>query len=102
MSETRAAIVTGTSAGVGEAVARELVTRGWTVIGIARRPSPVSGERYHHIACDLATVASGDTSLATQLARYGAVLEASRVGLVNNAAVPDGLMPLAKIGRASR
>ena len=34
----RVAIVTGTSAGLGEAVAQQLLERGWSVIGIARRP----------------------------------------------------------------
>ena len=97
LSDNRVAIVTGTSAGVGEAVARELVGRGWSVIGIARRPSAISHERYHHIACDLATVAADESDLASQLAAVRQSPGARRVGLVNNAAAAEGLVPLSRL-----
>jgi benzil reductase ((S)-benzoin forming) len=96
-SEDRVAIVTGTTAGLGHAVARQLLSRRWSVIGIARRPSPISHERYHHIACDLATVAVDEADLARQLAAVRQSLDGRRVGLVNNAAAPEGLMPLRRL-----
>ena len=37
MPNRRLAIVTGTSSGIGEEVARQLLQRKWEVIGIARR-----------------------------------------------------------------
>jgi hypothetical protein len=64
----RIAIITGTSAGLGESVARQLLEGGWSVVGIARRPSPVAHERYRHIACDLATVVADPAPLESRLA----------------------------------
>jgi benzil reductase ((S)-benzoin forming) len=96
MSAERTAIVTGTSAGLGEAVARQLLERGWSVIGIARRPAPFAHERYRHVAYDLAGVADDPASLESQLTLPD-VRTLSRIGLVNNAAVPEGLMPIARL-----
>ena len=66
MSAERTAIVTGTSTGLGEAVARQLLERGWSVIGIARRPAPFTHERYRHVAHDLAGIVEAPTSLESQ------------------------------------
>ncbi|HTK52493.1 MAG TPA: SDR family NAD(P)-dependent oxidoreductase, partial [Gemmatimonadaceae bacterium] len=96
MSAERTAIVTGTSTGLGEAVARQLLERGWSVIGIARRAAPFAHERYRHVAYDLAGVVDAPTSLESQLALHD-VRSLSRIGLVNNAAVPEGLMPVARL-----
>jgi NAD(P)-dependent dehydrogenase (short-subunit alcohol dehydrogenase family) len=91
------AIVTGTSAGLGEAVAEQLLERDWTVVGMARRPSRVTHDRYRHIAIDLATIAADPAALESQLAECLEWTGTSRVGLVNNAAAPEGLMPLANL-----
>lgn len=49
----RTALVIGASSGIGLAFARRLVDRGWTVIGLARRPSPLASERYTHVLGDV-------------------------------------------------
>ncbi|HEX5076902.1 MAG TPA: SDR family NAD(P)-dependent oxidoreductase [Gemmatimonadaceae bacterium] len=95
-SDPNYAIVSGTSTGLGEAVARQLLEHGWLVIGIARRPAPFVHDRYRHVAYDLAGVADDPAALESQLALPD-VRAASRMGLVNNAAVPEGLMPLARL-----
>jgi benzil reductase ((S)-benzoin forming) len=94
---SRIAIVTGTTAGLGAAVASQLVEREWLVIGIARRPSPMTHERYRHIAFDLGDIGRDAGRLAAQLESHLADVHVTRVGLVNNAAAPQGLMPLAQL-----
>ena len=92
------AIVTGTSAGLGEAVARQLLERGWRVVGIARRtPASLTNAAYHHIAYDLATVADDPSPLAAQLNAEVNGQGVRRLGVVNNAAVAEGLMPVADL-----
>lgn len=80
------AIVTGTSSGIGESLARQLLEQGWSVIGVARRASPFTSPAYRHLTLDLADVgsllASFDTSLGP-LVHNKALL---RIGVVNNAA----------------
>src|SRR5690242_17541649 len=84
MSE-RIALVSGTSSGIGAAVARELLKCGWSVVGISRRQAKF-GDGYKHLALDLS-----DASSAKKIEKeFGAKLEEhawQRVGLVNNAAV---------------
>jgi len=91
------AIVTGTSTGIGEAVARQLLERGWVVIGIARRPSAIAHAAYRHVAFDLAMVSEHPAPLEAALETHVGGGSAHRVGLVNNAAAPEGLMPLANL-----
>src|SRR5258708_20346983 len=85
MSE-RLALVTGTSSGIGGAVARELLKRGWQVIGIARRAAKIEDKRYRHLTLDLSDIAKAAPKIEREVgARLGEPWE--RVGLVNNAAV---------------
>ncbi len=82
----RLAVVTGTSSGIGAALAGELLARGWTVLGIARsaveRPEP----GYRHVRFDLSDVAAFEDGLAPRLEAAVAETPWARVGLVNNAA----------------
>jgi len=82
----RFAIVTGTSTGIGAAVARELLKRGWQVVGIARRAAKIEGKGYRHLALDLSDL--GKAGPAIERAVGSRLAEGwERVGLVNNAAV---------------
>lgn len=94
------AVLTGTSSGIGAALLPMLLDAGWRVLGLARRPAPVTHERYHHQSLDLGEPAA--------LAAYfeGPFLEAyqldacQRVALINNAATLDPVGPLFKAGAA--
>jgi NAD(P)-dependent dehydrogenase (short-subunit alcohol dehydrogenase family) len=85
MSE-RIALVTGTSSGIGAAVAKELLKRGWVVVGIARREAKIKDKGYKHLALDLADIGKAAPAIEREV---GKRLNEnwSRVGLVNNAAV---------------
>ena len=60
MNFERLALVTGTSTGIGAAVARELLKRGWQVVGVARRSPQFDRPDYRHLLLDLADVARGE------------------------------------------
>lgn len=80
------ALVTGTSSGIGAAVATQLLEHGWTVMGIARRPAPLDHPSYRHLVFDL-----GDITALTRATDEHVVPRLrdgrwTRVGLVNNAA----------------
>ncbi len=47
------ALVVGASSGIGLALARRLVGRDWTVIGLARRTSELAHDRYTHVIADV-------------------------------------------------
>lgn len=64
------ALVVGSSAGIGLALARRLVARDWTVIGLARRPAELVDPRYRHVLADVSA------------ADYRAVLTAALDGVV--------------------
>jgi benzil reductase ((S)-benzoin forming) len=84
VSAERLALVTGTSTGIGAAVARELLQRGWEVVGVARRSPQFDRPNYRHLSLDLAEVPAAIER------EFGAILAErawERVGLVNNAAV---------------
>lgn len=90
----QAAVVTGVSRGLGEALAAAMLARGFTVVGVGRAAGArLGGARYRHAACDLARpalIAAAVTPLLRALAA-----EAPRsVTLVNNAAVasPTGFV----------
>jgi benzil reductase ((S)-benzoin forming) len=83
---SRLAIVTGTSSGIGEEVARQLLHRGWEVIGIARRAAALDAPGYAHCSLDLADVARLTPALEKQLGSRVRDRGLIRLALVNNAA----------------
>lgn len=91
----RVVIVTGVSRGLGAALARALLDKGLTVLGVGRSSAPgLEGDRddsrYRFAACDLADVAGIDAALAPA---FGALagLAPRWVCLVNNAATTEPL-----------
>jgi len=86
MPNRRLAIVTGTSSGIGEKVARQLLQRGWEVIGIARRAVALDNPGYTHCSLDLADVARLASGLETQVGSRVRDGGLTRIALANNAA----------------
>lgn len=88
---TKTAILTGTSRGIGLALARVLLDRDWRVLGLARRFAPIVDDRYTHLTADL-----GDLGSLQALAREHLVPALTRPGLqrvavINNAAMIGSL-----------
>jgi benzil reductase ((S)-benzoin forming) len=82
----RLAIVTGTSSGIGEALARTLLDRKWRVVGISRRAAAIDSPHYEHVALDLGDVDRLTASLTSALGSAVADASLTRLALVNNAA----------------
>jgi len=55
------AIVTGTSSGIGEAIAQVLLQNGYNVIGLSRRRGDIHHPLFEHLPCDLSDLAVVDT-----------------------------------------
>jgi benzil reductase ((S)-benzoin forming) len=92
----KAAIITGVSRGLGEALAAALLARGFTVSGIGRASSArLAGERYRFVRVDLADLAGIEAAL-TPAFRAIAESRPEAVCLVNNAAAVE---PLGVVGR---
>lgn len=91
-----AAVVTGVSKGLGEAIAALLLALGFRVVGVGRRSSPrLAGGGYAFVTCDLADVAAIDAALEGPFAELAAASPAS-VCLFNNAASAE---PVGVLGR---
>lgn len=73
------AIVTGSSSGIGEAIARMLLEKGFTVIGISRRQGQIDHPMFRPISCDLRKISEIERILPT-------LLEVSKLTLLVNAA----------------
>lgn len=88
------ALVTGTSSGIGDAVARLLLDTGWHVLGVGRRDAAIGNANYEHCAVDLGDTSRMMRALEPRLAQLLAGAGWARVGLVNNAAHAGLLGPI--------
>jgi benzil reductase ((S)-benzoin forming) len=81
------AIVTGTSTGIGHAVATMLLANNWDVIGVARRDPKFAQPGYRHISLDLSDLDAMAKVFESEVAPFVADSARKRIGLVNNAAL---------------
>jgi benzil reductase ((S)-benzoin forming) len=97
MDSDRLCVVTGTSAGIGRAVAECLLERNWRVLGIARREAALHDHRYTHVRLDLADLDAVQRYFGEDFAREFPARDLRRVGLVNNAALLEPVLPLPRL-----
>ena len=62
----RRALVTGSSSGIGEAIARRLLRDGWNVVGYDRAPPTLDGPSFQAVTVDLADVAALSKAVAVE------------------------------------
>lgn len=89
------AVVTGTTSGIGQAIALGLLERGWQVLGVTRRASAIEHHAYEHARVDLRDIDALHGALEPRLTTLLDDRVLGRVGLVNNAADPALLGPIA-------
>lgn len=93
----RFALVTGASAGLGLAIARALLDRGWEVVGVSRRAAPIERAGYADVSCDLSDADAIDACFGDDFAATYRLAERPRVALVNNAATLGPVGPVTGI-----
>jgi len=93
----RLAVVTGTTRGIGAAIAGRLIERGWQTVGIARHPAPIDHPRYRHLLLNLEDSAALAATVERNLTAAVADTRWRRVALVNNAAISGVLGPVETI-----
>lgn len=99
-TSTRLALITGTSSGIGLALARELLARGWRIVGVSRRPGGIEHPGYAHVCLDLGETARVIPALEEQAGRFVSDPAVGRLALVNNAAAVGLLGPIEHIDAA--
>ena len=92
------AIVTGTSSGIGAAVAGALLKKSWRVIGIARRVSVLRDDNFLQLSIDLGNVREAPERIESEVGPTLSGQAWDRVALVNNAATPGDLQPMETLG----
>lgn len=92
--------MTGSSTGIGAAVAKQLLQRGWEVAGIARRNPGIEDARYRHLAADLQDAPAAVASIESALGALLCEPRWRRIGLVNNAASAAATGPVQRLDAA--
>lgn len=84
-----AAVVTGGSTGIGQAICEELLAAGWEVISLARRPCPIAHERLHSVAVDLADPDATAEAARHVTAQYPVTAIVHNAGVIRAALLPE-------------
>ena len=90
--ETRTALLTGVSSGIGAAIATVLLEAGWRVIGLSRTPPAAPHRDLTHVAVDLSDAEALDRALAP-IGAVDAIVHAAgilRVGRIGEEKLADG------------
>ncbi|WP_418317649.1 SDR family oxidoreductase [Piscinibacter sakaiensis] len=89
MNKPRCAVVTGGSAGIGEAICRQLLADGWQVVSLARRAPTFAHEHLHSIEVDLADRAATTQAAAEAAQRFAPDTVIHNAGVILPALLED-------------
>jgi len=89
MIKQRVAVVTGGSAGIGEAICHQLLDDGWSVVSMARRPPAVKHEHLHAIEVDLADRAATAQAAQEVVQRFAPDTVVHNAGVILPALLQD-------------
>ena len=89
MSERPAALVTGGSAGIGAAICRLLIERGYDVVSLARRRPDWSHQALHAVEVDLADPAATEQAAASVAKQYPISTVVHNAGVIRPALLAD-------------
>ncbi|MFN0222602.1 SDR family NAD(P)-dependent oxidoreductase [Paenibacillus sp. KR2-11] len=102
-------LITGTSRGLGEALALQLLGEGGAVVGLNRTANPglreaadAAGSRYEETACDLAEPLAAAAAFEAFLNEAGWLREAEEITLINNAGVLEPMGPAGEADPAAQ
>lgn len=90
-SEAPLAVVTGSSSGIGLAIARALLDQGWRVCGLDRAPATAQAEGFRAIVVDLCDAQATDAAASSAAGAHALVHAAGvlRVGALGELAYGD-------------
>lgn len=72
-------LITGISRGIGLALARSFLGKGWTVFGLSRSVPPLAHERFRWQSCDLSSAAATAAAIADWDTAFDAVIHNAAV-----------------------
>ncbi|PHI30545.1 SDR family NAD(P)-dependent oxidoreductase [Budvicia aquatica] len=72
------ALITGTSSGIGAAIATKLLNEGWQVIGLSRKPGNIQHINFTHKMIDVTDISALDDLLA-EITQVDAVIHAAGI-----------------------
>ena len=84
-----AALVTGTSTGIGKVICEHLLARGFEVVALARRPTDLSHPRLHSLSVDLADRAATAQAARELAQRFAITTVVHNAGIIRPALLAD-------------
>ena len=83
------AAVTGGSAGIGKAICERLLTEGYEVVSLARRPSDIAHAKLHSIEVDLSDRDATGAAMRELVQRFDVTTVVHNAGVIRPALLPD-------------
>lgn len=90
---TKLCVITGTSSGIGAAVAKDVLEKGWRVVGISRRSAAIKHARYREFSTDLSDPGATEAFFEGEFLREVQPENYAKVALINNAGTLGTVAP---------